>query len=76
MASKRPTIDAEWAESIVGLRLRVPDCWWVGYNSREANDGKLKSFDVSSQKWMLELDSDKGTEYPIAYTAIYQYADS
>ena len=76
MASKRPTIDAEWAELIVGLRLRVPDCWWVGYNSQEANDGKLKSFDVSSQKWMLELDSDKGTEYPIAYTAIYQYADS
>ena len=69
-------IDVEWAESLVGLRLCVPDCWWVGYNSRSLNDGKVQAFDDECQKWTIILDSDDGTEYPMAYTALYQYVDT
>ena len=75
MAPRRPPIDTEWAETLVGLRLCVPDHWWIGFTSRKLNDGKLRSYDSSSQKWMLVLDSEADTDYPIAYSAVYQYAD-
>ena len=75
MAPRRQNIDAEWAESLVGMRLCVPEHWWLKMKSKKLHDGKLSSFDVSSQKWMLVLDSEDDANYPIAYTAIYLYAD-
>ena len=75
MASQRPLIDVEWAEALIGLRVKVPDHWWVGFNSRSINDGKISSFDPTQQKWMLVVDSEPDAEYPIAYEAIYSYAD-
>jgi hypothetical protein len=39
-------------------------------------DGKIDSFDISSQKWNLLLDArDDDDMYPIAYDAVYEYAD-
>jgi hypothetical protein len=35
MAPRRPIqpqISVEWAESLVGLSMRVPDHWWECYN--------------------------------------------
>ena len=64
----KANIDVKWSEQLVG---------WVGYKSQSLNDGKVQLFDVESQKWMiLLLDSDNGTDYPMAYTAIYQYVNT
>ena len=75
MVPKKPSIYVEWAQSIVRLRLSVPDFWWVDLNSRKLNDGKIASFNESLQKWMLILDSEPGTPYAMAYPAIYEFAD-
>ena len=75
MASERHSIDVEWAESSLGLRLCVPDFWWPGHRSRKLNDGKLTSFDPSTQKWMLVLDSDDDTNCPMACSAVCDHAD-
>ena len=76
MAPKnKAKIDVEWAESLVGLRLCVPDSWWVGYKTRDLNDGKVCSFDVETQKWMFVLDSDEATDCPMACSAIHQCVD-
>ena len=41
MVEKSALIDQEWAESLVTLRLKVPDHWWNGYTTRNLNDGKF-----------------------------------
>ena len=41
-ASSQPIpIDPEWANSLVGLRLLVPDSWWVNCSGEELNEGVL-----------------------------------
>ena len=75
MAPKPTKLDTEWAESLVGLRLKVPDYWWVGWSGRNFNDGKIDSYDSSTQKFNLILDSDPSYPYPMAYDAVYEYAD-
>jgi hypothetical protein len=70
MAPKKALIDVEWAESLLGIRLKVPDHWWRGYSTRGLNSGKITSFDASQQKWMLVIDSEPDGEYPMAYDAI------
>jgi hypothetical protein len=46
MAPRRKKIDTEWAESLVGLSMRVPDHWWERYNGSNLNDDKIISFDL------------------------------
>jgi hypothetical protein len=46
MASRTNKIDIEWANSSVGLPVRIPDNWWVGYTGSNLHDGKLVAFDV------------------------------
>jgi hypothetical protein len=55
MAPRRPKILTEWANSLVGLHMRIPDNWWVGYNGTNLNDGMIVPFYIDSQKWYLEL---------------------
>jgi hypothetical protein len=45
MTSTRNKIDTEWANSLVGLHVRVPDHWWVSFKTSNLNDGKIVSFD-------------------------------
>ena len=47
-------IDIEWAKSLKGLSMQVPDNWWMDYNSRIV----LDSFDRSTQKWSFLIDSN------------------
>ena len=74
-APMRHLIDSEWAETLVGLRMKVPSNWWNGIRTRELHDGKIKSFDELQQKWMLELDSEPDNEYGMAYEAVHAYVD-
>jgi hypothetical protein len=69
-------IDIEWANSSVGLPVKIPDNWWVGYTSTYLHDDKLMSFDVVNQKWYVELDDqDDDDQYLIAYDAVCEYSN-
>jgi hypothetical protein len=76
MAPKRNKIDTEWANSLVGLHLKVPDNWWVNYNGTNLHDGKIVSFDSVNKKWNLLLDGeDDDDEYLMAYEALCEYSN-
>jgi hypothetical protein len=71
-----PQISTEWAQSLIGLSMKVPENWWVGCKGFKLHDGKIDSFDIQSQKWNLLLD-DRDEPFPflMAYEAVYEYAD-
>ena len=74
--SVEPLISLEWAESLVGLALKVPQNWWVGCSGYKLHDGRIVSFDIVSQKWNLLLDDRNDDDlYLIAYDAVNEYAD-
>jgi hypothetical protein len=76
MASRANKIDIEWANSLVGLPLKIPDNWWVGYTGSYLHDGKLVAFDVVNRKWCFELDDqDDDDHYLIAYDAVCEYSN-
>jgi hypothetical protein len=73
----QPPISVEWAESLIGLSMRVPDHWWDGYYGHKLYDGKIVSFDIDTQKWNLLLDTqDDGDDlYLMNYNAVCEYSD-
>ena len=76
MPPNEPPISLEWAHSLIGLSMKVPEYWWDGYNGHKLCDGKIESFDLVSQKWNLLLDARDGDDlYLMAYEAVYLYAD-
>jgi hypothetical protein len=70
-------IDSEWADSLVGLSMKVPDYWWKEYTTHSLNDGRIVSFDVATQRWHLLLQTQEDGEdlYPMAYAAVCEYSD-
>jgi hypothetical protein len=76
MTSRTNKIDIEWANSLVGLPVKIPDNWWVGYNGTYLHDGKLVASDVINQKWCVKLDDqDDDDPYLIAYDAVCEYSN-
>ena len=73
-----PPIDREWALTLPGLRVAVPECWWDGYNGSKLCKGRIAhvDFDAEGEKFfMLELDTERGAFYPMQYDAVLHYAD-
>ena len=65
---EEPLISLEWAKSLIGLSLKVPQNWWVDCTGHKLHD--------VSQKWILLLDARNNDDlYLIAYDAVYEYAD-
>eukprot|EP00956_Cyclotella_meneghiniana_P024576 scaffold49508_cov47-Cyclotella_meneghiniana.AAC.9 len=76
--SNPPSIDREWAESLVGLRMIVESSWWDGYDDSELNPGVISAIDFSDKAgrfFQLELDDEPGAHYPMRYDAVLKYAD-
>ena len=77
-------IDEEWAATLVGLRVLVPDSWWPEYITHNLNAGKIVSVDFSDEAgrfWALQLDADvedgeEETTYLMRYDAVLLYADA
>ena len=72
------SIDREWAESLVGLRMIVESKWWDGYDDSELNSGVIAAFDFDDEAgrfFQLELDDEPGAYYPMRYDAVLKYAD-
>jgi hypothetical protein len=73
----QPSISVEWAESLIGLSMKVLDHWWDDYHGYKLHDGKIVSFDIDSQKWNLLLDTGEDGDdlYLMAYSAVYESSD-
>ena len=72
-----PSVDREWAESLVGLRMKVEDCWWDGCTGSELYPGAIVDVDFSDEAgrfFILHLDGDEFT-YPMRYDAVLYYAN-
>eukprot|EP00956_Cyclotella_meneghiniana_P032582 scaffold90174_cov65-Cyclotella_meneghiniana.AAC.2 len=75
---KAPSIDTEWASSLIGLRLNVPANWWDGYNGRKLHPGQIVAVDpenTGGKYFMFELDEEKDAHYPMRYDALVKYVD-
>jgi hypothetical protein len=67
----QPPISVEWAESLIGLSMKVPEYRWDGCNGYKLHDGKIDSFDIDTQKLNLLLDArDEDLPYLMAYDAV------
>ena len=72
------SVDREWAESMVGLRMLVESRWWDGYDDGGLNPGTISAvdFDDSAGRFLLlELDDEPGAHYHMRYDAVLKYAD-
>ena len=59
-------IDQEWAQSLKGLKVKVPSSWWQGCDGDELNTGAITAVDFSRSNekyFQILIDADKdGTE--------------
>ena len=78
MPSQTIPIDTEWAESLVGLRLLVPDSWWVNCSGEEMNKGVIAAVDFTKPRctfFQFKLDSELEAHYPMRYDSVFSFAD-
>ena len=71
-------IDREWAASLRGLRMKVPDDWWPGFSGRALNAGAIACVDLdinTNNHFQLELDKERGVFYAMRYDAVVRFAD-
>ncbi len=41
-------IDSEWVEALVGLRLNVPNSWWLGFIDGGLNQGQIAGVNLDA----------------------------
>jgi hypothetical protein len=69
-------IDEEWASSLVGLQVKVPEYWWPGYSGKKLCSGRISSIDMNnSAGTYFMFRTDEGPFYPMRYDAVLKYAD-
>ena len=72
------TFDAEWAETLVGLRLNVPNSWWPGFVDGGLNRGRIAAVNLGAPNkfyFEVELDDELGAHYAMRYDSVLLYAD-
>ena len=78
-AGKGVPIDKEWAASLIGLRMQVPNLWWKGFEGvKSLNESTIIGVDLRAAKlnyFQLELAKEKGVIYAMQYNAVHLYAD-
>ena len=75
-SSQLPPYDKEWAQSLEGLWMKVPENWWDGYNGKSLSSGRIVSIDFDSDGskfFQLELNDELGALYPMRYDAVVKY---
>jgi hypothetical protein len=72
-------VDVAWAESLIGLRMMVPDYWWEGYTGQTKRSGWIEGINPSEKKkrnFMLMLDDPKWRgPFPMAYEDLLKFVD-
>ena len=70
-------IDPEWAETLDGLRMSVPNHWWNGHRGNRLHQGRIVLFLENTNRWQLLLDDiDDPNHYAMNYEAVVAYADA
>ena len=73
------SIDTEWAQSLVGLRLKIPDHWWPDYDGDTLNPGKIGRVDFTqtNNRYFVFIpnDAEDPGPYYLRYDTIFHYAD-
>ena len=70
--------DREWANSLVGLPMSVPEHWWPGYTSSTLCLGKIIPVGTHANTlncFILQVHNEPGQRYGMRYDAVYLYAD-
>ena len=65
------SVDREWAESLIGLRMRVPESWWVSYTSNNLCPCRISAIDFSDEHerfFVLQPDNKEHDDAVITYT--------
>ena len=85
-----PPVDADWAKSLKGLPILIPDNWWNGCSGTNLNPGTIKKIDLddaAGRYFEVELNSDADDNeklrrkrkppvlYKLRYDAVLLYAD-
>ncbi len=77
--SKVVALDRQWAQTLVGLRLKVPDKWWDGCTGNNPNSGCIAGVnfedECSDRHFKFEIDDEQGAFYAMRYDAVFLYAD-
>ena len=71
-------VDTEWAESLVGLQLDIPNNWWRGFTGKKIHQGEIVELVKSNKsKECLFSVTVKGDDdnYNMRYDAIFEYAN-
>ncbi len=75
---QRTPIDSEWAETLVGLRLNVPNSWWPGFVDGGLNRGRIAAVNLDALNeyyFEVKLDDELGAHYAMRYDSVLLYAD-
>ena len=71
-------INSEWVETLVGLRLNIPNKWWPGFRDGGLSQGKIAAITLdpsSSYYFQVKLDDEPGAHYAMRYDSVLLYAD-
>jgi hypothetical protein len=71
-------IDLVWAETLVGLRLNIPNNWWPDFDAGGLNRGHIAVINLntlSSYCFQVELVDEPGAHYAMRYDCVLFYAD-
>jgi hypothetical protein len=69
----------KWAETLVGLRLNIPNKWWPGFCDGGLNQGKIAAINLDPSSlyyFQVELNDEPGAHYTMRYDSIPLYADN
>jgi len=79
-------IDPQWAQTLVGLPMSVPEHWWDGCKGNTLFKCRIVGVncrDTSERYFVFECEdddddysNDEGQRFPMRYDAVYHYADS
>lgn len=72
--------DCAWMKSLEGLRLSVPQNWWIGQKGKKLWPGSITRIDYSDKEDRYFIfkcdDEDYPQECPMLYETILKYADN
>ena len=70
-------IDPEWADTLLGLRVALPNHWWKGFRGNRLHQGRLVLFLENTNQWQFVLDDvNDDNHYPLNYAGVCEYADA
>ena len=72
-------IDSEWAETLVGLHLNIPNKWLPRFSNGGINRGKIAAInlDLSSLYYFeVKLNDEPSAHYAMRYCSVLLYADN